>query len=137
MRCTVSKIQRLEYGWFVGGILLAFMLLMITPIRDLSILLSDDSPAGLILLVLATVEFGIIMPIACVFFRFHREEYNFFQALLFLVGFTVGAGLVIAWNGAYLLALAYVVLSTALLAILYRLTHALHNRIERIKKDPP
>lgn len=133
----MSKIQRLEFGWFLGGTALAILLLVITPIRNFPMLLSDDSPAGLILLVLATVEFGIIMPITCVFFRFRREEYNFFQALLFLLGFTLGAGLVLAYSGAYLLALAYVVSSSVLLAVLYRLTHELHNRIERIKKDPP
>jgi hypothetical protein len=126
----MSQQQRLCLSWFLGGALLSILLVGILTLRDFGALsASEDSAAALALAVFATVQFGIIMPITCVAIRYRRNEYNFFHALVLLLGFTVATGGIIAWSGSWFFALLYVCISTGILAGLYLLTSTLHKKM--------
>lgn len=118
------------HSWFAGGIILAIILFGILSVRDISGLTSTDHTAALILGILATVQFGIIMPITCIYLRFKNGQYNFFNAFLLLLGFTLGVGVIVAWGGQLFFALLYVFLTGGILSALYLVTCELHKKME-------
>jgi hypothetical protein len=128
----MSQQQRLGLSWFFGGVLLSALVVGILTLRDFGALAStSDHAAALVLGVLATVQFGIIMPITCILIRYRGSWYNFFHALLFLLGFTVATGAIVAWSGSWFFALLYVCISSGILAAFYLLTCELHKRMHR------
>ena len=125
--------QRIGVRWFLTGVAMAVFVLLIMKWRDFPGIMTNDSVAAVALSILATVQFGLIMPITCVVMHYRSGAYNFFNALLLLIGFTVAVGAIIAWSGAIFFGLLYVLLTSGILSVLYLVTCALHNRMH----EPP
>jgi hypothetical protein len=133
---TTSK--RSGIFWFSLGVATALFVLLIMKWRDVPGIIESDSIATLVLGTLATVQFGLVMPITCIVIRYRSGAYNFFNALLLLLGFTLAVGAIVTWSGAYFLALLYVLITSGILSALYLLTCALHNRMhEPTTKNRP
>lgn len=127
--------QRLGVRWFFYGALLSIFVLAIMRVRDIELLVhGSDTIAALVLGILATVQLGIMMPTICIIMRYRADAFNFWNALLLLIGFTVGSSAIVAYYGSYFFALVYVVVSSGMLTAFYLLTHALHRRIHETKK---
>jgi hypothetical protein len=121
-------------SWFVFGVFTALVSAYVFDVPALNGIARSEGLAALVLGVLLTSQFGIIMPTICVFERYSSKRFNFFYALVFLLGFVFGIGIVFVWRGNISFALAYVTLTTGVLSAIYVLTKELHHRIERNKK---
>lgn len=127
----MTKRALLGWQWFVFGLTLALLVFGVMEWRNIPGLVTEDKAAAFVLGVLGTVQFGILMPITCIIGRYHAERFNFFNAFLLFIGFTVGTGLTVGYFGAYFIALLYLLISTGILAGFYVITCELDRRIEK------
>jgi hypothetical protein len=128
MQMTSS--QLLGIKWFACGVLCSMLVLSIMHVRNVELLISGvDGGAVLALGILATVQFGVVMPVTCVLVRYHRDRFNFWNAFLLLLGFTIGGGMLVVFYGYFFLALLYMFISSGILTALYLFTHTLHHRM--------